>query len=472
MIKKYYNTTGEKDVRIVIVGIGKVGYILTDQLCHEGHSLVIVDKNTEVLKNAQNKLDVATVAGNGASVEIQQEANVSEADLLIAVTSSDEVNILCSMVAHKLGCRSIISRVRNPEYDRQMSFLNEDMGITFTFNPEKSAANEIFRILQFSSFLKCDPFAGGRADMVEFRIPADSPLADKKLCEIDSLSKCKAIVCAAERDGDVIIPSGNFVLSAQDYITLAAPPKYLPQIAKVFGMPKVRIKQVMVIGGSTIAAYLAAILVENHVDVTLIETDQKRCRELAEMLPDITVICGNGTEQSLLMDEGIKDMDAVVSLTGVDEENFLISMFAHFVGVPKTVTKNNRIEYSDIFRDIGIDSIISPKYLIANQIVRYVRAASASTEGSIETLYRILDDRAEALGFTVPDNADFLDIPLESLHFRKNTLIALILRNQNVIIPGGTSCLMAGDSIIAVTKKEYAISGIGDLFTKSEGSAK
>ncbi len=459
-------------VHIVIVGMGKIGYILTTQLCQEGHHVVVVDKNMEVLQNVQNKLDVATVAGNGAAVEVQQEANVADADLLIAVTASDEVNLLCSMVAHELGCRSVIARVRNPEYDRQMQLLNNDFGITFSFNPEKAAANEAFHLLQFPSFLKRDTFAGGRADMVELLLSSGSSLAGKKLCQLEDLLKCKAIVCAVERDGNVSIPSGDFELHVEDKLTVAAPPKVLPKIARAFGMPTMRIKRVMLIGGSNISIYLAQLLVENKVDVKIIECSPERCRYLEDKLPGVSIICGNGTDQQLLLDEGIKNMDAVVSLTGLDEENFMISMFANYIGVPKTITKNNHIEYSDFFRGTGIGTIISPKHLIANIILRYVRAANATSAGSIDALYRILDGKAEALGFTVQESGDFLNIPLEALRFRSNTLIALILRDQQIIIPRGTDCMKAGDSIIVVTKIEYAISDISDLFVRSEGNGR
>lgn len=460
-------------MRIIIVGAGKIGYILAAQLSKEGHGVTIVDKSLAVLREVQNELDVAMVAGNGACAEVQREAGIAQADLLIAVTASDEVNILCGLVARKLGCRNNIARIRNPEYDRQLRLLGEGLGISLTINPEKTTANEIFHLLQFPSFLKRDSFAGGRADMVEFYLSVDSPLANKKLSQMGDLMRFQAIVCAAERAGEVVIPSGEFVLMPGDKLLVAAPPKELSKIAAAFGMPTVHIKHVMLVGGSNIAVYLAQLLAESHISVKLIEDSEERCRALETLLPEASIICGNGTDQKLLLDESIRDMDAVVSLTGVDEENFLISMFAHYVGVPKTVTKNNRIEYSDIFRGTGIDTIVSPKYLTAGQIVRYVRAAHASKEGSVETLYRILDDKAEALGFTVPAEGAFIDRPFGSLHFRKNTLIALILRDRQVIIPRGTDCMRAGDSIIAVTKPEYAISELSDLFdAKAENGAK
>lgn len=458
-------------MHIVIVGAGKIGYNLAVQLSKENHNIVIIDKNLELLKNTQNKLDVAVVAGNGASAEVQREASVDEADLLIAVTGSDEVNLLCSMVAHKLGCHSIIARIRNPEYDRQMKILDPDFGITFSFNAEKTAANEIFHLLQFPSFVKRDTFAGGRADMVELKLLTSSNLVGKKLSQIGEFLKCKAMICAVERNGKIEIPSGSFELSADDKLVVAAAPKELPKIVRAFGMSTVKIKKVVIVGGSNIAVYLAQLLTENKIGVKLIELSPERCRFLTEKLPDVSVICGNGADQQLLIDENISAADAVVSLTGVDEENFMISMFANYLGVPKTITKNNHIEYSDIFKGTGVDTIISPKLLAANLIVRYVRAAEASANaGGVDALYRILDGKAEALGFTVPETWKNSDVTLEQLKFRENTLIALILRDSKVIIPHGTDCLKPGDSIIAVTKPEYVISKVQDLFLRKEGA--
>lgn len=455
-------------MKIVIVGIGKIGYVLTKQLSQEGHDVVVVDRNANVLRNAQDKLDVAVVVGNGASADVQREAGVPDADLLISVASSDETNLLCSLVAHKLGCRNVIARVRNPEYDRQMSLLDEDIGLSLTVNPEKTAAFEIYHLLEFSSFQRRDLFAGGRVEAVEFKLSAESKLVGNRLDKLSDVFREKAIVCTVERNGVVSIPSGNFELHDGDKITVAAAAQNLPELARSFGIKRRKIERVLIAGGSTIATYLAKLLVASKVSVTIIEQSEKRCEELCELLPKVNVLLGNATEQELLLDEGIKDADAVVTLTGMDEENLLVSMFANFVGVPKTVTKINRLEFSDVFTGMGIDTFVSPKLLTANEIIRYARAISVEREGGIEALYRIAGGKAEALGFTVPNTGSYHNIPLAKLPIKPNVLIAVIIRGRKVVIPQGGDCIMPGDNVIVIADAKMAYSNFVDIFDFSE----
>jgi len=456
-------------MNIVVIGIGKVGYVLLQQLAEEGHDVVAVDRNINLLHMCQNKLDVATVTGNGASVEVQREAGVETADLLVAATSSDEMNLLCCLVAHKLGCGNVVARVRNPEYDQQLSLLKNELGLSFSINPEKTAAYEIFRLLRFPTLLKREFFAGGRTEMAEVKIPADSKLAGKRLDQLGDILRRRAIICAVNRGGEVVIPSGPFELHAEDKLTISASSREMPLLIRDCGIKTRKINRVLIIGGSTIAAYLARLLLETKVSVAIIEENRERCQRLCELLPNASVICGNGTDQELLQDEGIREADAVVTLTGIDEENFLVSMFANHLGVPKTITKINRLEYSDVFAGTGIDTIVSPKLLTANQIVRYVRAVSASREGSVETLYRIVGGKAEALGFTVPEKGAFLNVPLMKLRLKPKTLIASIVRRQKVIIPKGDDCLMAGDSVVVVAEAVRAVSNLTDIFEDDEG---
>lgn len=459
-------------MNIVVIGIGKVGYVLLQQLCQEGHNVVAVDRNAALLHVCQDKLDVAMVVGNGASVEVQREAGVETADLMVAVTDSDEVNLLCCLVAHRLGCSNVIARVRNPDYDQQMDLLKNDLGLSFSINPEKTAAYEIFHLLQFPTFLKREFFSGGRTEMAEVLIPKDSRLSGRRLDQIGDILRHRAIICAVDRHGEIMIPSGAFELQAGDKITISAASREMPQLINQCGIKTRKINRVLIIGGSTIAAYLTKLLLEARVSVAIIEESHARCERLCEMLPGAAVICGNGTEQSLLLDEGIKDADAVVTLTGIDEENFLVSMFANHLGVPKTITKINRLEYSDVFAGTGIDTIVSPKLLTSNQIVRYVRAVGASRDGSVETLYRIVGGKAEALGFTVPAEAPFLGVPLSQLHLKPKTLVASIVRGQKVIIPQGGDCLLAGDSVVIVAEAYRAVSNLTDIFADSEGFAR
>jgi len=361
-------------MKIVIVGDGKVGYTLTKQLSQEGHDVVVIDSNRRVLLESQEVLDVAVVSGNGVSVEVQREAGVESADLLIAATSGDETNLLCCIVAKKLGCHRTIARVRNPEYDQQIRFLKDELGLSMVINPEKAAALEIFRLLQFPAFLKRDSFAKGSVELVELKLKENNPLAGKRLSQFRVIANVNALVCAVEREGEITIPKGDFTLMAGDKITIAADAADLVRLIKNLGVYAPKAQRVMIIGGSRTAKYLAQLLIKSKAKPTIIEKEMERCMELSQSLPDATVIHGNGTEQQLLISEGIRTVDAVVTLTGMDEENLIISMFANYLGVPKSVTKISRTEYNEVYASTGIESIVSPKLLTANEIVRYVRA--------------------------------------------------------------------------------------------------
>lgn len=452
-------------MKIVIVGDGKVGYTLTKSLSEEGHDLVVIDNNRRVLQSSQEALDVAVVDGNGASVEVQREAGVGTADLLIAATNGDETNLLCCMVAKKLGCKHTIARVRNPEYDQQIRFMREELGLSMVINPEKAAALEIFRLLQFPSFLKRDSFARGNAELVELKLKDGNALVGKSMQQFRTVADVNALVCAVERENDIFIPKGNFTMQSGDRITIAADAADLMRLIKNLKVYTPKAQHVMIIGGSRTATYLAQRLIRNKIGLTIIELDEKRCMDLSEMLPQATVINGNGTDQKLLLSEGIASSDAVVSLTGIDEENLLVSMFANYVGVPKTITKINRTEYNPVFESMGgIDSVVSPKLLTANEIVRYVRAMEHTTGGSVLTLYKIVDGKAEALEFSVKGEAPFINIPFYRLKLKKNVLIASIIRARKVIIPSGSDVMQKGDTVIVVTEADRAIHDLKDIF--------
>ena len=449
-------------MKVVIVGDGKVGYTLTKSLSEEGHDLVVIDNNKRILLASQESLDVAVVDGNGASVEVQREAGVDTADLLIAATNGDETNLLCCMVAKKLGCKHTIARVRNPEYDQQIRFMRDELGLSMVINPEKAAALEIFRLLQFPSFLKRDSFARGNAELVELKLKGGNPLIGKPLQQFRTVADVNALVCAVERDNEIHIPKGDFTLHLGDKVTIAADAADLVKLIKNLGVYSPKAQRVMIVGGSRTAAYLAQRLI--RIDLTIVEQDEKRCMDLSEALPQATVINGNGTDQRLLLSEGIASADAVVSLMGIDEENLLVSMFASYVGVPKSITKISRNEYNPIFESMGIDSIVSPKLLTANEIVRYVRAMEDTTGGSVLTLYKIVDGKAEALEFSVKGEAKFLNLPLYRLKLKKNVLIAAIIRARKVIIPSGADVMQKGDTVIVVTEADRAIRDLKDIF--------
>lgn len=454
-------------MKIVIVGDGKVGYTLTRELAQEGHDIVVIDNNPQVLRESQEVLDVAILEGNGADVETQREAGVPGSDILIAATSRDEVNLLCCMAARKLGCKHTIARVRNPEYDQTLRLLKTELGLSLHINPERAAAQEIFRLLQFPSFLKRDSFAKGRVELVELKLRAGNQLIDKKLMEIGSMgfSKLNALICTVEREGVVTIPSGNFQLREGDKITVAADATELVKLLQVLQIGNRETQSVMIIGGGRISQYLAKLLLRSRVQVTIIEKKRERCEELCEILHnDALIIHGDGTEQSLLLSEGLETTDALVTLTGMDEENLITSMFGNYVGVPKTITKINRTEYTAVFADKGIDTLVSPKQLTANEIISYVRAIGNTSGGSVVTLYRIVNGAAEAVEFSLDREASFMKISLSELTLKPNILIASIIRQRKVIIPKGSDHMELGDTVVAIVPPESTISDIRDIF--------
>jgi len=458
-------------MNIIVVGNGKIGELLVQQLSKEGHDVVVVDSNAARIRSLEEKLDVSTVVGNGASIEILREAGAENCDILIAVSNSDEVNLLTALVAKKLGCEYTVARVRSPEYDREMNLLKTSFGINLSVNPEKTCAKEIFRLLQFPSFLTRNSFAGGRAEMVELIVPEEGKLTDRKLMELAPLLDKKALICTIERDGEVLVPSGSTELRAGDKLAVAAATADLPFLLRRFGIPTLDVKQVMIVGGSATARYLATDLINAGLSVTIVESDREKCKELEDLLPKASIIHGDGSLQHLLAEEGIANMDAVVPLTGIDEENILISLYAHSVGTKKTITKVNRTEYLNLFGQEHLGAVVSPKSLTANEITRYTRAASQSREGSVETLHTIGGGAIEALGFTVPEEASFVNKPIMELPLKPSTLIASIVRNQRVIIPGGQDCLMRGDSIVVIASAERMISNFADIFRERGGEA-
>ena len=452
-------------MKIVIAGGGKVGYTLSKQLTQEGHDLVLIDVKEQVLRDTQEHLDVAVVFGNAASMDVQIDAGVRECDILIAATSSDELNMLSCLVARKLGCGHTIARVRNPDYDNQIGALKEELGLSMAINPEKACAREIFRLLQFPSFLKRDSFAKGLVELVELPLKEGNALIGHKLSEMGELgfTKVSMLICAVERDGEVSIPSGSFLLQEGDRVTFAAGATELVKLLRMLHVPMQAVQSAMIVGGGRISEYLATLLIKAKVQVTIVEEKLKRCEELTETLTNAMIIHGNGTSQELLLSEGINKTSALITLTGIDEENLIISMFGNFVGVPKTITKINRTEYSAVFADKGIDTIVSPKILTADEIVSYVRAIGNTTGGSVVTLYRIVEGKAEAMEFFIRSNAPYLKIPLSDLQIKKNILIACIIRNRRIIIPKGNDYMQQGDTVVVVTK-DHAILDLKDIF--------
>lgn len=449
---------------IIIVGQGKVGSTLAAQLSEEGHELVLIDTDESVLETLQETLDVATLCGNGAAADVLIEAGAARATLLIACTDSDETNLLSCMIARKLGVKHTIARVRNPEYEQNLRLLKEDLQLSMAINPELTAAREIFRILQFPTFLKRQTFFRERAELVEMRVAEGSALAGLKMMDFPKATGAKALICCVERKGMVHIPHGSFILETGDRLSIVSNASGLLQFCKDLNLSTSSVKSVMIVGASRTSVHLSKLLLRNHVNITLIEQDIEKCRALTEELPEATLVHGNGTKQEVLLNEGIRDNDAVLALTGFDEENLIISMFASFVGIRKTVTKINRAEYLDVYNTAGIDTIISPKLLTANAIIRYVRAMGSTSGNSMTALVRIMDEKAEAIEFRVPENGHYINKPFKDLKIIPNALVAAISRGGEIIIPSGSDMLQSGDSVVIIATRDAAVLDLSQVF--------
>ncbi|MGI6004840.1 MAG: Trk system potassium transporter TrkA [Christensenellales bacterium] len=437
-------------MKIVIAGDGKVGYALARQLSAEGHDIVVIDSDEEALLQTTNTLDVMGIHGNGASYSVQMGAGVKSADLVIAATSTDELNILCCILAKKIGAKNTIARVRNPEYADQLDFMKDELGLSMSVNPEMAAAMEIFRTLKFPGAIKIDTFVHGRVELVEFRIEAGSPLVGQPLYDLYNNFQVRVLICAVQRNGSVYIPKGDFVLEEGDRIHITAEPMQIMAFFRTIGAMRGQVRDVIIIGGGRISYYLAKKLSAIGAGVKIIELDQERCLYLSDELPHCTIIHGDGSDQDLLEEEGIAETDALVALTGIDEENVILGMYAKSLGVPKAIVKVDRISFMGLLKNIDIDMPVSPKELTANMIVRYVRAMRNTAGARMETLYKLVNQKVEALEFIVEEGA-YIGIPLAQLNIRENVLIASIARGNRIIIPGGRDTVEAGDRVVVVT---------------------
>lgn len=448
---------------IIIVGLGKLGSTLTKQLSTEGHDIVVVDPDNSVVSSTVDAYDVMGICGNGATYEVLKEAGAAKAKLIIAATGSDELNILCCLFAKHMGTENTIARVRNPDYAGQSQFLKNDLGISMTVNPEYETANEISRIIRFPSAANLDSFAGGRVEIARVRIHSDNPLCDMPIHEIRKKTKAKVIICAVQRNDSVFIPSGDFVLHCDDVISITGTRAELSSFMKQTGVYKQKIKNVMIVGGGRIAYYLAKLLSDTGRNIKLIELKDERCRHMSDMLDDVTVIHGDGTDQDILEEQCIDGQDALIALTGIDEENIIVSMYAESKGVNKVITKVNRHSYS-ILNDIGLETVVSPQIVAGNLVTRYVRALHNSAGNSqIQTLYKLVGGKVEAAEFIVPEDAGYLNIPFKELELMPNLLIGCIIRNGKIIFPGGDDVMKANDSVIVVTAGRI-IEDLHDIF--------
>lgn len=438
-------------MQIIIVGAGKVGSTLVEQLVQEGDNVTVIDNRSEKIREITESYDVMGIVGNGASYSIQMEAGVESAELLIAVTGSDELNLLCCLIAKKAGNCQTIARVRNPVYNKEIGFIKEELGLSMIINPEFAAAMEIARILRFPSAIKIDTFAKGRVELLKFKIRPGLRLHNYLVSDIHNKLHSDVLVCAVERGDEVFIPGGDFMLKEQDTVSIIAPPKVSSDFFRKIGVETHQVKDAMIAGGGTIAYYLAMQLIYMGIDVRIIEKDKVRCEELSELLPKAIVIQGDATDQDLLLEEGLKRAEAFVAMTNFDEENLLLALFAKSVSNAKLVAKVNRINFKDVINQLDIDSIIYPKYITSNSILRYVRAMENSIGSNVETLYKILDNRAEALEFRVQEESPVTGITLEELNLKTNLLVCSISRAGKIFIPGGRDTIQVGDSVIVVT---------------------
>ena len=441
-------------MNIVIVGAGKVGLALTRQLSGE-HRLTLIDQDAKLIEKIINIYDVMAVCGNGASYEIQQEAEVSHADLLIATASSDEINILACMVAKKSGVPHTIARIRNPEYEKQLRFMRDDLGLSMAINPEKAAAREIARVLRFPAAMKLESFSKGRLELVEYRLPENSALNNISLIDLYKSTKIRVLICAVSRKEGVFIPSGGFVLRAGDKIYLTSTPDQLARFFRRLGVFRQRASTVMIVGGGKMCYYLAAELLEMGMGVKIIDQSEPRCIQLSEQLPKATVLVGDGTDSELLREEGLVNTDAFVAITGIDEANILMCMSAarQSGGNCKVIAKINRRSLMELVSGENvIDSIISAQSVTADLIVQYVRAMESASGLKIKTLHHLVDGAVEALEFGVPDNTPLTGTQLKNLKLKSGILLAGIVRkNGQIIIPSGSDVIQPGDDLIVVT---------------------
>ena len=446
-------------MKIIVVGCGKVGAALTAQLSREGQDIAVIDVNAGVLTDISNNYDVMGLIGNGASHAVQMEAGIESADLLIAATDSDELNLLCCLIAKKAGGCNTIARVRNPVYNGEIDFIKEELGLSLTVNPEYAAATEAARVLRFPSAVQIETFAKGKVEIVKVRVPEDSVLNGCPLAQIHKRTGTDVLVCTVERGDHVEIPHGAFVLQTGDVISIVASRQNTRDFVSRIGLKSRRVRDCMIIGGGTIAFYLAQQLLETGIRVKIIEQDRDRCEELAELLPKATIINADAANQGILMEEGIRECESFVTLTGMDEENLFLSMFAQNCSKAKVITKVDRLDFDEIIKRLDLGTLLHPKNITADNILRYVRALQNSIGSNVETLYKISDNRVEAVEFLIQKDSPVVGIPLSELKVKDDVLVACISRGGRIIIPNGSSSIHVGDSVIVVTSHL----GFGDI---------
>ncbi len=451
-------------MKIIIAGDGKVGATLTKQLSGQGYDITLIDSNKSVLETSLEMYDILTISGNCATAEVLLKADIKNADLLIAATSTDEINLLCCMTAHKLNpAAHTIARIRNPEYREQIFDMRDIFGLSLIVNPERRAALEIERLLQLPGFLKRDSFANGRVEIVELKVNNESKLCDVSLSDLYKIVKCRVLVCAVLRKNELIIPGGDFVIRENDRIFVTAQAVNLSQLLKNLGIISKKVRRVILAGGGKVSYYLSRELEKTNIAVTLIENDMERCRELAELLPHTDIIHGDASDKALLLREGLEDCEALVTLTGIDELNIIISLYGSTCGVGQIITKLGRVEESGLIDTLPLGSVISPKKLCCDQIEQYVRAMENQT-GAAVAVHHFADDNAEALEFRVDSTTENCEVPLKNLKLKKQLLLVSINKKGKSEIPNGDSFFSEGDTVIVVSGGDTPIRKLNDIF--------
>ncbi|NLL92390.1 MAG: Trk system potassium transporter TrkA [Ruminococcaceae bacterium] len=448
-------------MNIIIVGCGKVGSTIAEQLQIENHDVTVVDIDEEVVNELTYKLDIMGVVGNGTSNTVLQEAGISDADIVIAVTEMDEMNLLCCLIAKKTSNCNTVARVRNPIYSNETEFLKKELGISMIINPELAASQEVSRLLSLPSVIEISTFANGKIEILKLKVEKNSVLCGMTLIKMRKAIPGNVLICAVEREDEALIPTGDFIIEAEDYIYIIASKKDSQLFLSSLGLFTDKVKDTIIIGGGGLAYYLATDLLYLGLDVKIIEIDRERCEELSELLPKASIIHGDGIDESLLLEEGLTTASSLVALTNLDEENIMLSLYAKKISGEKikTVTKINKITFDEVISSLNLGSVVVPKNIMTEHILQYVRALENSYGSNVETMYRLVNGKVEALEFNVNEDSEVVDIPLKSLNIKKNILISCINRKGKIITPGGDDAIHRGDTVIVVTTE----SGLSDL---------
>lgn len=438
-------------MKIIVAGCGKVGKTIVEQLCNEGHDISVIDQSEAVVARITDNFDVLGLAGNAASYSVQMEAGVADADLMIAATDSDELNLLCCLIARKAGGCRTIARVRNPDYNSEINVIKEELGLSMAVNPEFAAATEAARILQFPSAIRIETFAKSRVQIIKFRIPKGSPIDGVSLINLYSVIKTEVLVCTVERGEEVIIPSGQFVIREGDVIGIVAPTENTRIFVEKAGLSTRKVRDAMIVGGGKIAYYLAKHLIDSGIRVKIIEINEERCEELSDLLPKAVIINADAADQEVLLEEGIKNCESFITLTGMDEENLILSLFAQNCSKAKVITKVNRIAFDELIRTMQLGTLLNPRTITAEYIVRYVRAMQNSIGSNIMALTYIIKGKVEALEFLIQKGSPVIGLPLAALKLKKKVLIACINHGGEIEVPNGLSQIAEGDTVVVVT---------------------